>query len=143
MVSLPWYAEIGVYTIESTIEVKLEATVYIDNTFSASRKIFRVYTNSAECLVICYGIKKISYGQENSTFIRSTSSTSIASKSCNCTPVASQTSFPFKYGDDERTTSSGASSTGSTNMRKLAVSPLRLIWSLSVAVTEISIFTEP
>ena len=25
MVSLPWYAEIGVYTIESTIEVRLEA----------------------------------------------------------------------------------------------------------------------
>ena len=43
MVSLPWYAEIGVYTIESTIEVKLEVEVYIDSTFSASREFF---TNS-------------------------------------------------------------------------------------------------
>jgi hypothetical protein len=117
--------------------------VYVDSTFSASREFFRVYTNSEEFLVICGGIEKIPYEQENSTFLSSTSSTSIASKSCNCTPVASRTSFPFKYGDDERTTSSGASLTGSTNMRKLAVSQLRLILSQSVAATEMSIFTEP
>ncbi len=56
MVSWPWYAEIGLYSIESTIEVNLEAKVSIDSTFSASREFFRVYTNSAEFLVIYGGI---------------------------------------------------------------------------------------